>query len=402
MLEGKKIILAVTASIAAYKTPELVRSLVKKGAIVKVVMTTAAKDFVTPLSLSTVSNYPVLSDVNNQGNWNNHVELGLWADIMMIAPCSANTLAKLANGICDNILQAVYLSARCPIIVAPAMDADMWIHPATQSNVEKLKTFDQHFIIEPEHGFLASGLIGKGRLPSIDYLVGYLETKLESNSIIKSENQKFKSALVTAGPTYELIDPVRFIGNYSSGKMGIAIAEALATQGIAVTLVLGPSNESVTDSSIDVRRVTSGQEMYEVCMEVFPKVTLAIMTAAVADFKPKTVANQKIKKGSDEGMTIELVRNPDILATLGTLKTIEQTLVGFALETNNEIENAKSKLVKKNADFIILNSLQDKGAGFGGDTNKVTIISKNDAPKEMPLLSKKELSTYIVDFLINI
>ncbi|RQO31524.1 bifunctional phosphopantothenoylcysteine decarboxylase/phosphopantothenate--cysteine ligase CoaBC [Taibaiella sp. KBW10] len=399
MLTNKKIILAVTGSIAAYKTPELVRQLVKQGAEVQVLMTPAAADFVSPLALSTVSKKPVFNSVSNNDQWHNHVHLGRWADVLLIAPCSANTLAKMANGLCDNMVQAVYLSATCPVLIAPAMDEDMWLHPATEANVKKVAAYGNQ-IIAPEHGELASGIIGAGRMADPEHIVQFIADFFKKKDTPPAPS-KFKKALITAGPTYEKLDPVRFIGNYSSGKMGIALAKTLAEQGVAVTLVLGPTKEEVLLPNITLLRVESAQEMFDQCNAVFEDIDLVIMSAAVADFRPATQAKEKIKKTDGaEHITIELVKNPDILATLGKKKT-HQVLVGFALETNNELAHAQAKLDKKNADFIVLNSLNDKGAGFGTDTNKVTIISHNNQPYEVPLQSKTAIALAIINYISN-
>lgn len=399
MLTNKKIIVAVSGSIAAYKTPELVRQLVKQGAEVQVIMTRAAADFVSPLVLATVSKKPVFSSVSDNDQWHNHVHLGRWADVMLIAPCSANTLSKMAHGLCDNMVQAVYLSATCPVVIAPAMDEDMWLHPATKANLQSIESYGNK-VIAPEHGELASGIIGAGRMADPENIVSFLGHFLEKQTQA-AVNPRFKTALITAGPTYEKLDPVRFIGNYSSGKMGIALARSLAEQGVAVTLVLGPTKEDINLPGITVHRVESAQEMYDQCKAVFPHVDLAIMSAAVADFRPATQAKEKIKKkdGADN-MSIELVKNPDILASLGKEKT-HQVVVGFALETNNEREHAEAKLEKKNADFIVLNSLNDKGAGFGTDTNKVTIISRNHQAYELPLQSKAAIALEIINYISN-
>jgi phosphopantothenoylcysteine decarboxylase / phosphopantothenate---cysteine ligase len=389
-LQGKKIIVGVSGSIAAYKIPVLVRLLVKAGATVKVVTTAAAEKFVTPLTLSTVSKHPVISDVSDGNNWNNHVELGLWADALLIAPCTANTLAKLAQGICDNMLTAVYLSARCPVFVAPAMDVDMWKHPATQRNVAAVQAYGAH-IVPVGHGELASGLTGEGRMAEPEQLTECLIAHLTAQQPLRSMN-----ALVTAGPTYEKIDPVRFIGNFSTGKMGIAIAESLAKQGASVTLVLGPTHLTTAHPNITIVRVVSADEMFEHAVNVFPKCDLAVLAAAVADYKPQQTAEQKIKK-SGTNLSLELVTNRDILAYLGSVKTNKQTLVGFALETNNEREHALKKLVAKKANMIILNSLSDAGAGFGGDTNKITVLSDKGTAEEFPLLSKAAVADIIVN-----
>lgn len=395
-LMNKKIILAVSASIAAYKTPELVRLLIKAGAEVQVLMTPAAADFVTPLSLATVSKKEVYASVSSHAQWNNHVHLGRWADVLLVAPCSANTLSKMAHGLCDNMVQAVYLSATCPVLVAPAMDDDMWHHPATQANLSAIQSYGNK-VIAPEHGELASGIVGMGRMADPVNIVAYLNAFFETE---KPAQVPFRHALITAGPTYEKLDPVRFIGNYSTGKMGIAFARVLAGLGVGVDLVLGPTAEQVAIPGVQVHPVESAQEMYDKCLSLYPQADLAIMTAAVADFRPATQADQKIKKqeGSDN-MTLELVKNPDILATLGSLKQ-KQVLVGFALETNNELENAKKKRQRKNADYIVLNSLNDSGAGFGAETNKVSIISEHSVA-ELPLQSKYEVAKSVINYLIN-
>jgi phosphopantothenoylcysteine decarboxylase/phosphopantothenate--cysteine ligase len=387
-MQGKKIILAVTGSIAAYKTAFLTRLLVKAGAEVQVIMTNAATAFITPLTLSTLSKRPVLTNVASEEAWNNHVELGLWADAVVVAPATANTLAKLANGICDNIVSAVYLSARCPVFLAPAMDLDMWKHPATLANVARLKAYGNHFF-PVGHGELASGLVGEGRMAEPEEIVAWLDRFFK-------EKQDFseKKILVTAGPTYEAIDPVRFIGNRSSGKMGIAIAEALARRGAAVTLILGPSKLSVADT-VNTIRVESAQAMYEAALQHFPQSDLAVLAAAVADYRPKNVAVEKIKK-SDAAFFIELEKTQDIAASLGKIKRSGQYIVGFALETNDELEHAKAKLVKKNFDFIVLNSLRDAGAGFNFDTNKITILHKDNKRTDFELKTKLEVADDIV------
>ncbi len=392
-LTGRKIILAVSGSIAAYKTPELVRQFVKAGAEVRVIMTHAAADFVSPLSLETVSKHPVLHSVNNGSSWNNHVELGRWADVMLVAPCSANTLAKLATGLCDNLLCAVYLSATCPVLIAPAMDEDMWHHDSTKVNLEKVKSFGNR-VIPVAHGELASGLVGEGRMAEPADIVTYVDEFLNKNLPLTG-----KKALVTAGPTYERIDPVRFIGNFSTGKMGVAVAEALAAAGAEVTLVLGPSSQQTKDARITVKGVESAQEMYDACIAAFESSDIAVMSAAVADYKPAIKADKKIKKDGNT-LDIQLERTHDILASLGEKKK-KQYLVGFALETNDEEANAEKKLTRKNADMIVLNSLNDEGAGFGHDTNKVTLIAKEGLKKELPLLSKKEVAQAIVEHIVN-
>jgi len=393
-LSGKKIVLSVTGSIAAYKTPQLVRLLIKAGADVKVITTAAAEKFVSPLSLATVSKHPVLNSVTDGASWNNHVELGLWADAMIIAPCSANTLAKLANGLCDSLVNAVYLSARCPVFIAPAMDEDMWVHPSTRSNLQKVQSFG-NYIIPVAHGELASGLIGEGRMAEPEMIVAYLDNFLGKKQVLAG-----KKALVTAGPTYERIDPVRFIGNFSTGKMGIAIAEELAANGAEVTLVLGPSHFSANHKNITTIHVENARQMYDACMAHFNEAEISILAAAVADYRPEEVAPQKIKKQSDT-LEVKFTKNPDILASLGAIKKDKQLLVGFALETNNEMSNALKKLQNKNADMIVLNSLQDEGAGFGHDTNKVTILDRNGSHITLPLQRKKDVAGAIIKYILE-
>ena len=395
-IKGKKILLAITGSIAAYKMPHFVRLLVKEGAEVKIVVTDAAKHFVSALSLSVVSHNPVLSTISEGAAWNNHVHLALWADVLLIAPCSANTLAKLANGLCDNLLCAVYLSARCPVLIAPAMDEDMWLHPSTKANLDKVTAYGDR-IIPTAHGELASGLVGEGRMAEPETIL----TMLNDHFSADHKQLSGTKALVTAGPTYERLDPVRFIGNFSTGKMGIAIAEALADNGADVTLVLGPGRHTTVHAGVHTIAVESAEDMYNACSAAFSTTDIAVLAAAVADYKPKERAAEKIKK-KDEELTLPLARTVDILASLGKIKQQGQTLVGFALETNNEVANATEKLTRKNADMIILNSLKDEGAGFGHDTNKITIIKRDTAPVSMPLQSKTEVAKAIVDQIIEL
>lgn len=394
MLQNKKILLGVCGSIAAYKITLLTRLLVKAGAEVKIIMTPAAKDFVTPLSLSTLSKNPVLSDLADNDSWANHVMLGRWADVMLMAPLSCNTLAKMAQGICDNLLMAVYLSATCPVVVAPAMDEDMWHHSSTKNNLAIIKTAG-NFIIPVESGELASGLVGEGRMAEPEAIFQWLQHFFLTNKQLLGKN-----VLVTAGPTYEQIDPVRFIGNYSSGKMGVAIAEEMQKRGATVNLVLGPSSIKVINKAINLITVKTAAEMFTACEKLFPQADIAILSAAVADYTPVTVAKEKIKK-TEEGLTVQLTKTKDILKTLGSLKNNNQLLVGFALETNNEKEHALKKLQSKNADFIVLNSLQDAGAGFGTDTNKITIFDKDGGELKFDTKSKKEVAIDIVNTIIK-
>lgn len=397
ILSGKNILLGITGGIAAYKTTYLVRHFIKAGAHVKVIMTPASIAFVTPLTLSTLSKNPVLSSFTNEEDendvWNNHVDLGLWADLFVIAPATANTMAKMAAGNSDNFLLATYLSAKCPIYFAPAMDLDMYKHPSTQSSFEILKSFG-NTIIPAGSGELASGLVGEGRMAEPEDIVAFIEADILSKLPLIN-----KKVLITAGPTYEAIDPVRFIGNHSSGKMGFELANTLANLGADVFLISGPTKETTANSLVTVIPVVSAEEMYNKSHEYFPTVDIAICAAAVADYKPKNVASQKIKK-KDTTFTIDLVKTKDILASLGETKQ-KQFLVGFALETNNEIENAKSKLQRKNLDFIVLNSLQDKGAGFGKSTNKITIIDKDELLTSFKLKSKKDVALDIVNYLLK-
>lgn len=394
-VSGKKIVLAVTGSIAAYKTPHLVRLLVKAGVEVQVLMTPAATGFVTALTLATVSKQPVLSDLSAHDTWNNHVALGLWADAFIIAPCSANTLAKLANGICDNLICAVYLSARCPVFIAPAMDEDMWLHAATQNNLKKVREYGNN-IIPVAHGELASGLVGEGRMAEPEDIVTHLTHFFSAPKPLKG-----LKALVTAGPTYERIDPVRFIGNFSTGKMGFAITETLAENGAMVTLISGPTKERAFHSLIHTISIESAAELYAQCINVFGDMDITVLAAAVADFRPQRQAPEKIKK-SGEAISLALEPTEDTLLALGKIKKEMQTLVGFALETTNEEENARKKLVAKNADMIVLNSLRDEGAGFGYDTNKVTLISRSLEAVVLPLQSKKDTAKAIIDNIIKL
>jgi phosphopantothenoylcysteine decarboxylase/phosphopantothenate--cysteine ligase len=395
-LQGKRIVLAVTGSIAAYKTPHFVRLLIKAGADVKVLVTEAATGFVSPLALATVSKHPVVANVSDGAAWNNHVELGLWADAMIIAPCSANTLAKLANGMCDNMVGAVYLSARCPVFIAPAMDEDMWLHPATRANIKRVRDYGNH-IIPVAHGELASGLIGEGRMAEPEDIIAHLTNHFsERNSPLKG-----LSALVTAGPTYERLDPVRFIGNFSTGKMGIAVAEALAARGANVTLVLGPSTQKPSNPLITTISVESAEDMFTACSQAFDRTHIAVLAAAVADYRPAERASEKIKK-KDTELSLSLTRTKDILSSLGKIKQPWQTLVGFALETSNELENGSRKLAEKNADMIVLNSLRDEGAGFGHDTNKITLLLRDGTATSLPLQSKTDAAKAIVDQILQL
>ena len=394
MLQGKKILLGISGSIAAYKSATLVRLLIKSGAEVKVIMTPSAKDFVAPLTLSTLSKNEVLSGLANNDTWSNHVLLGRWADVFIIAPLSCNSLAKMANGLCDNILMAVYLSATCPVMVAPAMDEDMWLHPSTQHNLKTIKSFG-NIIIPVEFGELASGLIGPGRMAEPEEI---LQQCLDFFLIKK--DFLGKKVLITAGPTYEAIDPVRFIGNHSTGKMGIALAEELHKRGAAVTLVIGVVSLSIPDN-MHVVRVTTAEEMYMACADVFKNMDIAIMSAAVADYTPVIVAEEKIKKSTDT-FSISLKKTKDILKFLGTEKKPGQILVGFALETVDEEKFALQKLIDKNADMIVLNSLNDAGAGFGFDTNKITIFTNKDRVYNFINKSKKEVAADIVNTITQL
>lgn len=391
-LHGKKIIVGITGSIAAYKAASLVRLLVRAGAEVQVLMTAAAADFITPLTLSTLSRNKVHTDVASGDSWNNHVEMGLWADAMVLAPLTATTLAKLSHGICDNIIAATYLSARCPVFFAPAMDLDMWKHPSTQENVSRLEGFGNQ-LIPVGRGELASGLTGEGRMAEPEVILEVL-----TGHFSKSQSLSGKQVLITAGPTYEPIDPVRFIGNRSSGKMGIAIADELCARGATVHLILGPSALSPGRPGVEVIRVGTAREMHEAATKVFNHCDAAVLAAAVADYRPAKATDQKIKKEGDE-MSMSLVKNPDIAASLGKTKGAHQRLIGFALETQNGLENAQSKLVRKNLDLIVLNSLTDRGAGFNHDTNKITILGQGNKKREFELKSKAAVAADIVNAL---
>lgn len=397
VLSGKKIILGITGGIAAYKTAALVRLLIKAGAEIQVVMTPASHQFVTPFTLSTLSKKPVYTKFFNAGDeggtWNNHVDLALWADLVIVAPATANTLAKMANGICDNLLMAIYLSAKCPVFVAPAMDLDMYVHPSTDRNLQLLQSYGNQ-IIPAEEGELASGLIGKGRMAEPENILAFIVNNLNPSLPLNG-----KKVLITAGPTYEPIDPVRFIGNHSSGKMGFDIALEAANKGADVILVSGPTNQKISHPNVKVISVLSASEMYTACHQYFASVDAVVAAAAVADYRPKHVANQKIKKNSEE-FIIEMDKNPDILASLGAIKQ-KQFLVGFALETQNEVEHAKQKILKKNLDLIVLNSLNDKGAGFGKPTNKVTFIDKDFNLEPMELKLKEEVAIDIIQKIID-
>ncbi len=393
-MEGKKILLGITGSIAAYKAIYLLRLLVKAGADVKVIMTPSSKDFVSSLTLSTLSRNTVLTDLFDEQSWANHVMLGRWADVMLIAPLSCNTLSKMANGQCDNLLLATWLSATCPVVVAPAMDEDMWHHPATKLNLQQLQSFG-NTIIPVEKGELASGLYGDGRMAEPEQIIQFIK-----DNFFLSKTLSGKKALVTAGPTYEAIDPVRFIGNHSSGKMGIAIAKELYIRGAEVSLILGPVATNFSANGIKIIRVTSANEMYNACHEIFEQMDMAIMSAAVADYTPVAKAEQKIKK-KDAEFNLELTKTKDILKSLGDKKKKGQILVGFALETTNEKQYALDKLVKKNADMIVLNSLNDEGAGFGHDTNKITIFQKEGKEIHFDIKSKDKVANDIIEAIIN-
>ena len=432
MLQGKKILLGVSGSIAAYKAATLVRLLVKEGADVKVVMTPSACDFITPLTLATLSKHEVPVTISDNQSWNNHVMLGRWADVMLIAPASANTLSKMANGACDNLLMATYLSATCPVLFAPAMDEDMWHHPATKNNISKLLSYG-HQQIPVEKGELASGLFGEGRMAEPENIVKYLAAHFSTRQSLKSgetadgtgqagqsgagqsaqhiDQQQFgyaalplkgKKALVTAGPTQEPLDPVRYISNHSSGKMGIAIADALATAGAEVTLVLGPTGRSAGNPAVNTIRVVTAEDMFNSSAAHFAQADVIVMAAAVADYRPKHVADIKMKKGEGDALTLELEKTKDILRTLGATRTDKQVLVGFSLETNNEKEYALKKLREKHLDLVVMNSLNDKGAGFNHDTNKVTLFDKKGDARDLPLKSKLEVAQDIVAAIVDI
>lgn len=394
MLQNKKILLGISGSIAAYKIASLVRLLIKAGAEVKIVMTPAAKEFVSSLTLSTLSKNQVLSELSDNDSWSNHVMLGRWADVLLIAPLSCNTLAKMAHGLCDNLLTAVYLSATCPVIVAPAMDEDMWHHPSTKKNLQIIQSYGNE-IIPVESGELASGLIGDGRMAEPETIVERLNI-----FFFRSKELTGKKVLVTAGPTYEAIDPVRFIGNHSSGKMGVAIALELQKRGAEVFLVLGPS-AIPTPKNMNLIKVKSAQEMFDACVSIFAKIDIAVMSAAVADYTPVSVASEKIKKSTDL-FSIELKKTKDILKYLGSIKKEGQLLIGFALETTDEKNNALKKLTEKNADLIVLNSLNDNGAGFGYDTNKITIFDKSGKEYHFSTKTKTAVAVDIVNTIINL
>lgn len=397
MLKGKHIILGISGGIAAYKSVTLLRLLIKAGAEVLVVITPSGKEFITPVTLSALSGKPVVSEffTANTGEWHSHVDLGLWADAMVVAPATASSIAKMANGVADNMLITTYLSAKAPVFIAPAMDLDMMAHPSTIRNIELLKSYGNH-IIEPAEGELASHLIGKGRMEEPEAIVEYLYKFFAS-----SQDLKGKKVLVTAGPTYEKIDPVRFIGNYSSGKMGYAIAEEAARRGAEVTIVSGPVSITASTPNINVIKVESAREMYDQCVNIYPNCDLGIMCAAVADYAPAEYVDSKIKREKEEIPVIKLIKNPDIAAALGAMKAPSQKLVGFALETNNEESNALDKLHRKNLDMIVLNSLQDSGACFGTDTNKITTYFSNGEKLEFPLKSKVEVAKDIIDSILK-
>ncbi|MGZ5254762.1 MAG: bifunctional phosphopantothenoylcysteine decarboxylase/phosphopantothenate--cysteine ligase CoaBC [Flavitalea sp.] len=394
MVKNRKILIGITGSIAAYKSILLARLLIKEGAEVKVIMTPSSKDFVSSLTLATLTKNPVSIELFEEAEWANHVMLGRWADVMVIAPLSCNTLSKMAHGACDNLLMATYLSATCPVVVAPAMDEDMWKHPSTKENVSKISGYG-NLIIPVGNGELGSGLFGEGRMAEPEEIVAFIES-----NVFKVRDLEGKRAVVTAGPTYEPIDPVRFIGNHSSGKMGLAISLELAKRGATVDLVLGPSSLQINQDNIIIHRVKTASEMFEKTTEIFDKADIAVMSAAVADYTPETMETEKIKKNGDN-LTVNLVKTKDILKTLGERKKPGQILVGFALETHNERQYAIQKLSSKNADLIVLNSLNDAGAGFGVDTNKITIFEKDGAELQYEQKPKQQVARDIVDRIVN-
>lgn len=393
MLKGKHIILGITGGIAAYKSVTLLRGFIKAGAEVQVVITPAGKEFITPVTLSALSGKPVVSEffTANTGEWHSHVDLGLWADVMVIAPATASSIAKMANGVADNMLITTYLSAKAPVFIAPAMDLDMMAHPSTQRNIALLRSYGNH-IIEPKEGELASHLTGKGRMEEPERILEIIDQFFESQKDLEG-----KKVMITAGPTYERIDPVRFIGNFSTGKMGFAIADEAARRGAEVTVVSGPVSIKPEEANVKVVSIESAKEMLKACEEVWPGADIAVMAAAVADYAPAHTQAKKIKREHSDVPTLELVKNPDIAATLGKTKKNGQILAGFALETDNASANGKEKLERKNLDMIVVNSLKDAGAGFGTDTNKVTIITRNGEEKEYALKSKREVAADIVD-----
>lgn len=391
-LQGKHILLGISGSIAAYKAAFLVRLLVKEGAEVQVIMTPASKEFITPVTMCALSGKPVASEffVANDGTWHSHVDMGLWADLLLVAPATASTIAKMATGVCDNLLITTVLSAKCPVMVAPAMDLDMYRYPANQKNLQTLKSYGQ-IILEPGEGELASGLSGKGRMQEPEEIISKVISFFSSPKKLYN-----KSFLVTAGPTYEKIDPVRYIGNRSSGKMGFAIAQSLAEEGASVTLVSGPVNLEISHPFIKIIKVESAREMEAECLKIFPDTDGAVMCAAVSDFRVENISEKRKIKRTSDGFSLSLIPNDDIASRLGSIKTENQLLVGFALETDHEMENAKEKLNKKNLDFIVLNSLTDKGACFGFDTNKISVLSDNGSIINYPLKDKKEVAKDIV------
>ena len=397
MLNGKHIVVGITGSIAAYKVAYLIRALIKKGGEVQVVITPAGKEFITPATLSALTGKPVVSEffAANDGTWHSHVDLGLWSDLMIISPATASTIGKMANGIADNMLITTYLSMKAPVFIAPAMDLDMYAHPSTQRNLELLKSYGNH-VIEPTAGFLASKLEGKGRMEEPDKLIEIIEAYFA-----KKEDLATKKILITAGPTYEKLDPIRYITNYSSGKMGFALAKACADRGAEVVLIAGPTQLKCNHPNIKRIDVESADEMYRCAIEEFPQVDAGILCAAVADYKPETCIDEKIKRKEGEELSLRLVPNKDIAASLGKMKTNKQILIGFALETHDEEANAKLKLSKKNLDFIVLNSLRETGAGFQADTNKVSIIYKEGKRIDFPLKSKIAVANDIIDKLIE-